>query len=108
MVNIGGALRSSCVLCQARRIRHGPFSVKNSLLLKQCVVPQSIYDRFNQLRSDPPERDFDNEDEYRKFVLSQLVDNSGEPTNLFENLVNCTLDGGIQKLMMSEKMGMST
>ncbi|KAM7542133.1 hypothetical protein Aperf_G00000014936 [Anoplocephala perfoliata] len=108
MVNIGDALRSSCVLCQARRIRHGPFSVQNTLLLKHCVVPQSIYDRFNQLRSEPPEKDFDNEDEYRIFVLSQLVEDSEEPTNLFENLVKCTLDKRIQELMKSERAEMPT
>ncbi|KAM3177844.1 hypothetical protein ACTXT7_003733 [Hymenolepis weldensis] len=100
MVNIGGALKSSAVLCQARRIRHGPFSVQNSLLLKQCVVPQSLYDRFCQIRSEPPEMDFESDDEYREYLLPRLVENAH---NLFGNLAKCTLNEGIKDLVKAEK-----
>ncbi|VDM17348.1 unnamed protein product [Hydatigera taeniaeformis] len=88
MVNIGASLRSSCVLSCARRIRHGLITVHDSLLLKQCVVPHSLYERFVHLRSKPPEREFANEDEYRRHVLSELI--VDEETNLFSNLVKCT------------------
>nr|CDS25602.1 trna pseudouridine synthase 2 [Hymenolepis microstoma] len=103
MVNIGGALKSSAVLCQARRIRHGPFSVENSLLLKQCAVPQSLYDRLNQIKSEPPERDFESDDEYREFILSQLVENVDRRMDLFGNLAKCTLDKRIKELVKAAK-----
>ncbi|VDK32212.1 unnamed protein product [Taenia asiatica] len=89
MVNIGASLRSSCVLSGARRVRHGPFTVRNCLLLKQCTIPQSLYERFAHLRSEPPEREFDDEDEYRRHILSEIV--VDDETNLFSNLVKCTL-----------------
>ncbi|KAL5107921.1 Mitochondrial mRNA pseudouridine synthase Trub2 [Taenia crassiceps] len=89
LVNIGASLRSSCVLLGARRVRHGPFIARNSLLLKQCVVPQTLYERFARIRSEPPEREFGDEDEYRRHILSELV--VDDETNLFSNLVNCTL-----------------
>lgn len=99
MVNIGALLRSSCVLSSARRVRHGPFTTRDSLLLKQCVIPQSLYERFVRLRSEPPEMEFDNEDEYRRHILSELVVD-GE-TNLFSNLVKCTLCDRLREIVQS-------
>lgn len=103
IVNIGAALKSSAVLCQARRIRHGPFGVKSTLLMKQCVVPQSIYDRFAQIKAEPPEKDFENDEEYREFILSQLVEKVDKPRDLFGNLAMCTLDEKIKELVIAER-----
>lgn len=97
MVNIGASLRSSCVLSGARRIRHGPFTVRDSLLLKQCTIPQALYERFAELRSKPPEKEFENEDQYRHHVLTQVA--VDEEANLFSNLTRCTLNEEIKNLI---------
>uniref|UniRef100_A0A5K3FNC4 Pseudouridine synthase n=1 Tax=Mesocestoides corti TaxID=53468 RepID=A0A5K3FNC4_MESCO len=101
MANIGAALRSSCLLSKARRIRHGPFTAGSSLLLKQCTVPASLYERFASLRSEPPHEDFTDEAEFRRYLLSQLV--VDDEINLFSNLVKCTYDDNFQTLLLSAK-----
>lgn len=103
MVNIGALLRSSCLLSKARRVRHGPFSAMDSLLMKECVVPLEIHDRLEQLRSEPPVDDFESEDEYRRHMLSKLVGTSFRfgSQNILTNLLRCSYDNIHQSPLLS-------
>ncbi|CAL8103850.1 unnamed protein product [Calicophoron daubneyi] len=89
IANLGPKLRSATVLSRARRVRHGPITVEDSLLLKQCTVPEYLLDNFSQCISE-------NEDAPSNIERADLLGAiCGLPIdrtrlNLFSNMYICS------------------
>ncbi|VDN45011.1 unnamed protein product [Dibothriocephalus latus] len=98
MANIGAYLRSASLLSKVRRIRHGRIRLHESLLLKQCTVPLPLYEKFVELRLQPPSSESEvaaeeeGDEAHQDSVLSEITTSLPQDCvpNIFTNLLQCT------------------
>ncbi|TNN09993.1 Mitochondrial mRNA pseudouridine synthase Trub2 [Schistosoma japonicum] len=102
VANLGPKLRTATLLSKARRVRHGPLTAENSLLMKHLhCIPIEFYNEFIQCVNDllmqyeghdtdlsmPFEIDFEEDPNLLKLLMNRTHNKYGY--HVYENLFKC-------------------